>query len=56
MESAGEEEKSDHTHERKNDELIVFFHYCVYCGHFKPPLIYKNGRVYLSLQIYILMW
>jgi hypothetical protein len=39
IESTGEEEKCDHTHERKNDNLIVFFHYCEYCGHFMPPQI-----------------
>jgi len=39
MECAGEQEKSDHADERKNNDLIVFFHYCEYCGHFKPPLI-----------------
>jgi hypothetical protein len=39
MECAGEEKKGDYTDERKNDDFIVLFHYCEYCGHFKPPLI-----------------
>lgn len=56
MECAGEQEKSDHADERKNDDFVIFFHYCEYCVHFKPPLIKKNDRVYLSLQIYKSMW
>lgn len=39
MECAGEQEKSDHADERKNDDFVIFFHYCEYCVHFKPPLI-----------------
>jgi len=39
MEGAGEQEKSDHTDEREDDNPMVFFHYCKYCVHFKPPLI-----------------
>lgn len=33
MECAGEEEKKDHSHERYNDNAVIFFYCQSYCVH-----------------------
>jgi len=35
MEGADEEEKENHTHEHQDDETVISFYCCKYCGHFK---------------------
>jgi len=56
MECAGEKEESDYTQERENNHLIVFFHYCVYCGHFGASLYYEHEPFDLMFIIYNLIW
>ena len=42
VEGAGEKKENNHTQERENDSLIVFFHYCINCGHFGASSYYEH--------------
>jgi len=43
MESAGEKEEKNYTHERYNDEAVIFFYCDSYGGHFKTSLNMELG-------------
>jgi hypothetical protein len=40
MECASRQKEENHTYERQNDELVMFFNGCSKCGHDKPPFFF----------------
>jgi hypothetical protein len=44
IECAGHQKEENHTYERQNDELVMFFDRCSKCGHDKTSLFLSIDR------------